>query len=186
MSAGAAGPEAGAVDESRVRRSGAMTVVLSADGREVLLLRRTIPFLWDLPGGGIEPGERPVDAAVRECREETGHDVAIEREVGRYLHASVHGPGDQRTHAFLGRVVGGAPRGFGAETTALRWFAVDRLPRSLEALHRGIIADALAGAGGPLTRRIDFPRWKVRPARLAFRLEHALEAVLRAFERRRG
>lgn len=42
---------------------------------EVLLIRRgTPPRLgeWSLPGGRIEPGERAVDAAVRELREETG------------------------------------------------------------------------------------------------------------------
>jgi 8-oxo-dGTP diphosphatase len=32
--------------------------------------------LWEFPGGKIEPGETPEDAAVRECREETG--LAIE------------------------------------------------------------------------------------------------------------
>lgn len=32
---------------------------------------------WTLPGGGIEPGEAPEDAAVREVYEETGYHVEL-------------------------------------------------------------------------------------------------------------
>ncbi len=156
-----------------------MTVVVSEDGRRVLLLRRAIPFLWDLPGGGLEPGETPREAAVRECREETGYEVAIEREVGRYLHPSVHVVGDHLTTAFRCHVVGGKPRGLGLETTALRWFEAGALPRSLESLHRAIVGDALAPTGEPVERRIEFARWKVWPARVAFALEDAVEGLLR-------
>ncbi|WP_298161688.1 NUDIX hydrolase [Brevundimonas sp.] len=49
-------------------------------GDEVLLIRRgTPPRLgeWSLPGGRIEPGERAVDAALRELREETGVHARI-------------------------------------------------------------------------------------------------------------
>lgn len=35
-------------------------------------------FWWDLPGGGVEPGESPVAAAVRETAEETGHAVPVD------------------------------------------------------------------------------------------------------------
>jgi 8-oxo-dGTP diphosphatase len=51
-------------------------IVRRADGA-VLLIRRspaskTDPGSWDLPGGKMDPGERLVDALVREAREETG------------------------------------------------------------------------------------------------------------------
>jgi 8-oxo-dGTP diphosphatase len=54
--------------------------VVCLRGDEVLLIRRgTPPRLgeWSLPGGRIEPGERAVDAALRELREETGVEARI-------------------------------------------------------------------------------------------------------------
>lgn len=51
-------------------------VIIEQDGH-VLLLQRgpTAPWMpnrWNLPGGIVEPGETPVQAAVREAEEETG------------------------------------------------------------------------------------------------------------------
>jgi 8-oxo-dGTP diphosphatase len=54
--------------------------VVCLRGSEVLLIRRgTPPRLgeWSLPGGRIEPGERAVDAALRELREETGVEAEL-------------------------------------------------------------------------------------------------------------
>jgi 8-oxo-dGTP diphosphatase len=45
--------------------------LVSPHGR-VLFLQRP-DGVWELPGGGIEPGERPQQAAVREVVEETGY-----------------------------------------------------------------------------------------------------------------
>lgn len=50
-------------------------------GREVLLMKRHATGFFDgllsLPGGHVEPGERVVDAARRELKEELGVDVAV-------------------------------------------------------------------------------------------------------------
>jgi 8-oxo-dGTP diphosphatase len=46
----------------------------------VLLIRRGRPPKqgeWSLPGGRIEPGERAMEAALRELREETGVEAEI-------------------------------------------------------------------------------------------------------------
>ena len=41
----------------------------------VLAARRITPPGWEFPGGKIDPGERPQQALVRECREELGIEV---------------------------------------------------------------------------------------------------------------
>ena len=54
--------------------------VVCLRGDAVLLIRRGRPPRqgeWSLPGGRIEPGERAVDAALRELREETGVEAEI-------------------------------------------------------------------------------------------------------------
>jgi 8-oxo-dGTP diphosphatase len=49
-------------------------------GRRVLLARWVGPRgpQWSLPGGGLDHGEDPRHAAVREVREETGYDVRLD------------------------------------------------------------------------------------------------------------
>ncbi|MGI8692755.1 MAG: NUDIX domain-containing protein [Geodermatophilaceae bacterium] len=57
-------------------RLSARLLLVDADER-ILLVPVTDDGLswWDLPGGGVEPGETTVEAAVRETLEETGYAV---------------------------------------------------------------------------------------------------------------
>jgi len=74
---------------SRPRRLSCGIVVL-APTRELLLCHVTGQRHWDLPKGGIHDGETPVDAALRETREETGLDFAPEAllDLGRFTYTS--------------------------------------------------------------------------------------------------
>lgn len=57
--------------------------LIERDGTYLVLRRRDDRYLggqWDVPGGTVEEGESPAQAAVRECLEETGlHAVAGEQ-----------------------------------------------------------------------------------------------------------
>ncbi|NLF04682.1 MAG: NUDIX domain-containing protein [Actinomycetales bacterium] len=64
-------------------RVAAYAIVHDDEGR-VLLSHLAPPGgdVWTLPGGGIDPGEDPRDAAVREVLEETGLRVELEELIG--------------------------------------------------------------------------------------------------------
>ena len=95
-------------------------VVRDADGRLLLVRRGHAPSvgLWSLPGGRVEPGESPAQAAAREVLEETGLEVDV-----RDLLASVR-IGDYLVHDFAADVVGGTLRA-GDDATDARWCSFD-------------------------------------------------------------
>jgi ADP-ribose pyrophosphatase YjhB (NUDIX family) len=119
-------------------------VVRDDTGRLLVVQRGRAPGagLWSLPGGRIEPGETPQQAAAREVREETGLVV----EVGEVLITAIVGDGAFRVQDFAAQVVGGQLRP-GDDATDVRW-ADDRELAAL-LLTPGLL-DALAGT--PQTR----------------------------------
>jgi 8-oxo-dGTP pyrophosphatase MutT (NUDIX family) len=84
-------------------------VVLVEDGRVLMVrLQRPGRSFWVLPGGAIESDETPQDAAVREVREETGLEVAIDRVLFVEEPRTVGGVEIRSPrHTFLARRVGG-------------------------------------------------------------------------------
>lgn len=58
-------------------------VIVDADGR-YLLSRATAESQWSMVGGGVEIGEDPVDAVVREVAEELGVACTVEHIVGAF------------------------------------------------------------------------------------------------------
>jgi 8-oxo-dGTP pyrophosphatase MutT (NUDIX family) len=60
------------------RRRDTARVILASPDDQVLLFRHFLPAPWSregwlTPGGAIDPGETPAQAAARELAEETGH-----------------------------------------------------------------------------------------------------------------
>jgi 8-oxo-dGTP pyrophosphatase MutT (NUDIX family) len=129
--------------------STAAGVVLDAD-RRVLLGRRADTGDWALPGGIIDPGEEPADAAVREIYEETGVIATPEALAA----VTVSGPityhnGDVVQYLeilFRCRATGGTARVNDSESVEVSWHAVDDLP-DLHASTLGRITQAMTGTG---------------------------------------
>ncbi|MEM9476603.1 MAG: NUDIX hydrolase [Pseudomonadota bacterium] len=70
-------------DMHYTQRPGAYAVLLS--GRDVLLTHQAEPIPeYQLPGGGIDPGESPLTALYREVLEETGWRIARPRRLGAF------------------------------------------------------------------------------------------------------
>lgn len=51
------------------------TKAIIKDGNDNTLLLQEADGQWDLPGGGLDQGEKPHDAIAREVAEETGYAV---------------------------------------------------------------------------------------------------------------
>jgi 8-oxo-dGTP pyrophosphatase MutT (NUDIX family) len=148
---------------SAVERVAARVIVLDEIGA-VLLLRGHDPAQpdrgawWFTPGGGLDPGEIPVDAARRELREETGLDVVhldlapFERDTTFEFERVTY---RQHEHFFITRTHRFDPTDVAwtdverRSVLGHRWWSIDELAATDEAVHpeqlvswlRALVAD---------------------------------------------
>jgi 8-oxo-dGTP diphosphatase len=109
---------------------------------------------WTLPGGGIDPGEAPADAVVREIAEETGYAA----EAGELLGIDSHivpaehrfvpdaGPLHALRIVYRASVVSGAlTNELDGSTDEAAWFALTSIPsRRVELVNVGLRMAGLA------------------------------------------
>jgi 8-oxo-dGTP pyrophosphatase MutT (NUDIX family) len=129
--------------------------------RGVLLHRHRKLGRWMQPGGHVDPGEEPADAAVRECREETGLVVAHPEGGPRLVHLDVHPATSGHVHIDLRYLVEGPdappdpPPGESPEVAWLSWDEADALAD--EALAGGLRSARAVAADGGLRVRAGEP-----------------------------
>lgn len=120
----------------------------------VLLARRAMNpgrGQWALPGGFVDYGEDPREAAVREVREETGLDVQVTRLIGVKSGADASGSASI-VILYAARVTGGTavPQD---ETDELLWYAAsDPLPELAFDSTRAMLAEWIAQQAGSKQR----------------------------------
>jgi putative (di)nucleoside polyphosphate hydrolase len=134
-------------------RAGVVAVVINSRAQLLAFERSDVAGQWQLPQGGIEPGEAPVSAAWRELEEETGLGSLHVEMVGEYDDWTVYEwPLDVRQQ---GKRLG----------QAQRWF-------TFRALHDEIV---------PTPDGVEFVSWRwVEPQWL---VEQVVEFRRRAYER---
>ena len=148
-----------ATDAPGRTRLGAYSICLDDEGRILLARLSAIEVdvgAWTLPGGGIDFGEHPDAAAVRELKEETGLDGEIEELDGIFSHvygsSRFAGGGDLH---FIGivyrmRIVGGDLRDeIDGSTDTSAWFA----PEDLAGIRLVELAEYAVGLAYPQLSR---------------------------------
>ncbi len=119
-----------------------IAIILDEREESILLTKRLDVPIWVLPGGGIEPGETPEEAVIREVEEETGLIVTIVRKTAEYLpnnHLAAF------THVFICQILSGCIKNTN-ETAEAKFFPKEHLPLAIFPPHVLWIQESLANS----------------------------------------
>jgi mutator protein MutT len=110
----------------------------------VLLQKRGDSNKWGFPGGAIELGETPEEAAIRELKEETGLDVTIDSLIGIYTDSDMKYPNGDNAQSiaivYKLKALSGELTCDNKETIDLKFFDVDKLPEMFCKQHEEVKA----------------------------------------------
>lgn len=120
-------------------QSAALTLVFDSSKTFILLVKRCDVPVWVLPGGGIDPGETPKEAAAREVFEESGLKVGPLTAVAHFQPINRL---SQETWLFSGISEDGILTNTD-ESNDAAFFRVSELPESLFYIHRQWIHEVL-------------------------------------------
>lgn len=130
---------------------GAFAIIFDEHGRVLLCHRRDFDA-WNLPGGGVESGELPTEAVIREVKEETGLDINVERLIGVYGKSDK----DELVFSFLCQAIGGRLSAT-SESSECQYFRLIHLPMNTIPKHVERIHDAVEVTSQPVFRRQTAP-----------------------------
>ena len=104
-------------------------VVLFSDADEIALVSNSVSGIFLLPGGGIADGEDIISGTKRECREETGYEIEILRELGVTEDFRARDSRHCITHGYEARVLSQCPMSLTESESDIdffvQWFPFD-------------------------------------------------------------
>ncbi len=137
---------------ARATSAGGVVHRLTEAGPEIVIVHRRRPVLWALPKGTPNAGETLEETALRETREETGLEVAMEAPLQLDPLLFVRGSTrfHKTVHFFLMRPIGGAIELHDAEFDEVRWAATaEALALLTHATERSVLERALTDSPQP-------------------------------------
>ena len=138
---------------SDVPTLGVFAAIFDERGRILCVRTNYASKAWTTPGGRVESGESPLDALIREVREEVGLDV----EPGELLGVYAKPFKDDIVLSIRARVTAQHPWQPTDEIAEFCYFGANELPSPMSDAARARIVDALEGRSG-VVRVIGAPR----------------------------
>jgi ADP-ribose pyrophosphatase len=130
------------IKRSVVRHQGSAVMMAIEAKKRILLVRQyrlpAAKYLWELPAGKVDPGEKPLQAAKRELIEETGYRAQTWKKLASFFVS----PGyvSERMTLYLATgLTAGEATPMDDERIETRWFSAPEIARMIRT---GAIEDA--------------------------------------------